>query len=192
MKTINIFDDTSVACCFTGYRPAKFPFPLKKGDKEYTEFENRLTETVLSLCDRGVLTFYTGMAMGFDIIAAETVLNIRDMCFSKAVRLSAVVPFKGQPSSFDEEWRRRYETVLSSADETVVLSNDYYNGCFHRRNKFMVDNSEVVVTWFDGQSGGTASTLHYADRRQKEIINLFDCREEKEPLVYFDCDTDAE
>ena len=36
----------------------------------------------------------------------------------------------------------------------------------------MVDNSDFVITWFDGQSGGTASTLSYAQKCGKRIINL--------------------
>lgn len=190
MKSIKIFDDGFKSCCFTGYRPQKFPFPLVKGDSQYTDFENRLTETVLSLCEKGVFTFYTGMAMGFDIIAAETVLTIREGYDMGGVRLIAAVPFKGQSSQFDSSWKKRYDSVLKMADETVVFSDDYYRGCFAHRNQFMVDNSDVVVTWFDGQRGGTASTLYYAEKNEKKIINLFEGADLVGPYTYFEFDDD--
>ena len=36
----------------------------------------------------------------------------------------------------------------------------------------MVDNSKTVVTYFDGQRGGTANTLRYAASKKKRIINI--------------------
>jgi hypothetical protein len=36
----------------------------------------------------------------------------------------------------------------------------------------MVDNTEAVITFFDGKSGGTAVTLKYAQSKDKEIINI--------------------
>ncbi len=190
MRSIKIFDDGFKSCCFTGYRPQKFPFALEKDDIKYTEFENRLCDTVLSLCERGVFTFYTGMAMGFDIIAAETVLQIRESYNKGAIQIVAAIPFGGQASKFDDAWKKRYDAVLKSVDETVVLSDNYYRGCFWRRNEFMVDNSDVVVTWFDGKKGGTASTLCYAQKNEKEIINLYNGADLNGEYIYFDVDTD--
>ena len=72
------------SCCFTGYRPEKFPFNLERENADYTDFENSLIETVFSLTDEDCFTFYSGMAMGFDIIAAEAVLryNQTNSCLS--------------------------------------------------------------------------------------------------------------
>ena len=38
----------------------------------------------------------------------------------------------------------------------------------------MVDNSDYVVTWFDGKRGGTENTLKYAAKKRRHIINLND------------------
>ena len=64
-------------CCFTGYRPSKFPFKLSVNDEKYIKFENNLVEGILELINEGCRVFYTGMAMGFDIIAAETVILLK-------------------------------------------------------------------------------------------------------------------
>lgn len=160
------------SCCFTGYRPEKFPFALKRQNAEYTEFENRLIETVFSLTDEECFTFYSGMAMGFDIIAAEAVLLLKQR--NPSVRLICALPFKGQGTGFCEPWGERYKKILSAADEVVVLSDKYYSGCYSRRNAFMVDNSDYVVTWFDGRHGGTENTLKYAAKKRRHIINLND------------------
>ena len=160
------------SCCFTGYRPSKFPFELTDDNGEFKKFENKLVDAIFSLPDEECFTFYCGMAMGFDIIAAETVLLLRETYKKAKISLVCVIPFIEQAASFSEEWKERYDGVLEQADEIILLSDKYYNGCYRKRNEFMVDNSDFVVTWFDGKSGGTRNTLAYANRNAKRIINL--------------------
>ena len=158
------------SCCFTGYRPAKFPFSLEKGVGGLEKVENSLIEAVFDLYNKGCKTFYSGMAMGFDILAAEAVLLLKEN--HSDVRLICAVPFEGQGVGFPEPWRGRYEKIAERADETVMLANKYYRGCYFKRNAFLVDNTDYVLTWYDGQSGGTAATVKYAQKKGRDIINL--------------------
>ena len=161
-------------CCFTGYRPRKFPFLLERGGKEYTEFENALMDELLNLANNGFRTFISGMAMGFDIIAAECVLTLSQTPkFRDAdIKLVCALPFKDQAKKYPAEWKERYDALLKSADQTIIISNDYYKGCYFDRNRFMVDNSDCVVTWFDGNKGGTKNTLEYAKEKGRAVINI--------------------
>ena len=158
------------SCCFTGYRPEKFPFKLQREDGEYIAFENRLIETVFSLPEEECFTFYSGMAMGFDIIAAEAVLLLKSR--NPQVKLICALPFAEQGSGFYGPWRERHEKILHSADKVIKVSEDYFAGCYAKRNAFMVDNSDYVVTWFDGKHGRTENTLKYAAKKRRHIINL--------------------
>ena len=162
--------EKNLACCFTGYRPSKFPFAFGEGE-EYIKFENKLMSAIFSLPDEKCFTFYTGMAMGFDILAAELVLLLKNRkdC---AIELVCVLPFKGQENAWSEEWQERYNKVLESADKVILLSDHYYKGCYFKRNNFMVDNSDIVLTFYDGQTGGTAQTLGYANKKGKKIVNI--------------------
>lgn len=165
--------DTSLIykkCCFSGYRPSKFPFKLNSDDLDFEIFEKHLYTTLNFLIDDGCRIFYTGMAMGFDILAAETVLYFKTKI--PYIKLVCVVPFENQQNSYPPEWKERYEGILKYSDETVVLSKDYHNGCYHNRNKYMVDNSDYVVTWYDGKPGGTRNTLLYAKKKLRTVINL--------------------
>lgn len=175
--------DKTLNCCFTGYRPAKFPFKFSADDPRYAAFENSLLEAIFSLPKENCFTFYTGMAMGFDILAAEMVLLLKEKgdC---VVNLICVLPFKNQTAGWDEDWKKRYDNVLKNADEVILLSEEYYKGCYFKRNNFMVDNSDLVLTYFDGAPGGTAATLKYAAQKNKKIINLADSDES--PLTYRD------
>ena len=161
-------------CCFTGYRPAKFPFRLSQGDSEYVKFENALVQGILGLISMGCDTFYTGMAMGFDIIAAEAVLLLKNANTGYNIKLVCVVPFRGQGECFNDYWQGKYNNILNRADEIITLSESYHTGCYQVRNKYMVDNCDYVLTWFDGKSGGTRNTLNYAASKQRQILNVYD------------------
>ena len=43
-----------------------------------------------------------------------------------------------------------------------------------RRNEWMVDASDVVVSYVTHTFGGAATTLRYAERKHKRIINLYE------------------
>ncbi len=161
----------NISCCFTGYRPAKFPFALSYGKKEYTDFENSLIKEVFSAYGFGCRRFYSGMAMGFDIIAAETVLELKRI--KPDVSLCCAIPFRGQNNSYSADWNERYNKILELADEIIYVCDGYSRGCYAKRNKYMVDNSDVVITWFDGRPGGTANTVKYAKDIGRAVINLF-------------------
>lgn len=164
--------DVVYKCCFTGYRPQKFPFKVSISDSEYVKFENILTEGVMKLIDENCRVFYTGMAMGFDIIAAENVALLKRACPDLKIKLVCVIPFSGQEEGFSTIWRQKYINIINSADEIITLSDKYYNGCYQVRNKFMVDNCDYVFTWYDGKSGGTRNTVDYAAKKGKKIFNL--------------------
>lgn len=161
-----------LSCCFTGYRPSKFPFTMDREDSKYKAFENSLIEELLGLVKQNCLIFYSGMAMGFDIIAAEAVLLLKNAYPKLPIKLVCVIPFEGQEDSFTSYWKERYYNVLENCDEKIVLSDSYFTGCYQKRNIFMVDNSDYVLTWYDGKSGGTRNTIDYALSKGRFILNI--------------------
>lgn len=156
--------------CFTGYRPEKFDFDLKKGSKKFDILITRLEKTIISLINDGCRVFYCGMAQGFDILAAECVMKLKNTY--PDIILIACLPYKQQEFGFASDWRSRFYDILFACDETVCLNDNYTNWCFMERNKYMVDNSDYVVCWYDGRKGGTKNTIAYARKNLKQIINL--------------------
>ena len=160
------------SCCFTGYRPEKFGFPFSTEDKRYCTLVRRLYTGIADMLEKGCTVFYTGMAMGFDLLAAEHVLTLR--LARKDIKLIAVVPFIGQEKGWSEEWQNRYREVLAECDEVITLSDEYSKWVYSNRNRYMVDRSRYVLTYFDGKEGGTKNTLSYAVKNGREILNIFE------------------
>ena len=127
-----------------------------------------LRRTVGELYARGFRTFLSGMAVGFDLAAAEAVLELRER--APGVRLVAAVPFRGQEMRFSPADRERFRRVLAEADSVEVLAPAYHRGCYAVRNDFLVDNARVLVAWYDGSPGGTRYTVRRALGRGLEVV----------------------
>lgn len=134
------------------------------------EASDALERTLEALYDRGFRTFLSGMAVGFDLAAAEAVLALRER--RRDVRLIAAIPFHGQENRFGLLDRQRYRRVLAEADDAEVLSPAYHRGCYAVRNNFLTDHASLLVAWYDGMPGGTHYTVCRARRSGMEIVNL--------------------
>lgn len=154
---------------FTGYRPEKFSFPLITGDADYDEFYNNLYNAIKSEAKENT-TFYCGGAMGFDIIAGEIVLKLKKE-FPK-INLIMVVPFLEQSKGFTPVWKLRYKTLINNANDIVYIEKDYISGCYHKRNRYLVNNANTIITYYNGKSGGTRYTIEQATKKGLKIINI--------------------
>lgn len=158
-------------CCFTGYRPEKMPFLLNNGQAEYNEFYNKLKAAIVDAVADGFDTFYNGGAVGFDIIAAEIVIELKK---EYDIKLYLALPFPEQADRYRGEWLARYEKIVAACDGKTYACESYFPAGYQMRNEYMVDNSERVITYFNGQKGGTANTIRYALRKGKNIVNTCD------------------
>ncbi len=111
------------------------------------------------MIEQGVVTFYNGMAMGFDLTAAELVLELKKKF--PQVKLIACVPCYGQEKRYSAEDKERYANILHRADETVTLAERYHTGCMHERNRYMVDRADYLLAYCHDDKGGTAYTVRY-------------------------------
>lgn len=132
----------------------------------------RIEECVREAYRNGITNFISGMAIGFDLLAAEVVLSLRHEC--PAITLTAVLPFREQASRFNELNKYRYYKCLSQADDIVILSNDYTAKCYLERDRFMVEHSSLLIACYDGRNrGGTFWTVNFAARTGKNVINIY-------------------
>ena len=145
-------------CAFSGHRN------LNGGGLDFS----LLDRVVCDLIKTGTTEFYCGMALGFDTAAAESVLAQK----TEDVKLIACLPCANQTETFSESATRRYQSVLARCDKVITLSPEYYSGCMHARDRFMVDNCDVLVCFLRKQSGGTFYTVNYAKKCGKKIIEL--------------------
>lgn len=134
-----------------------------------------ISEVVLCQYSNGSRRFLSGGAVGFDLIAAEEVMALREL--HPDILLILVVPFEGQDAKYSRVDKLRYRKVWQSADEIVVISDEGFSmSAYHQRNDYMVRHSSCVMAYNNGMVNGrgTQATLRMAARQGVEIINLYD------------------
>lgn len=132
----------------------------------------RLSNAVLDAYGNGIRNFISGFAIGFDMMAAEVVVSLKQTYLD--ITLTAAIPFNGQASRFSFYDRKRYDRLLKEADEVIVLSDSYYPRCFLERDEFMVNNASSLIAYYDGrEKGGTFFTIRKAMAQNIPIVNVF-------------------
>ncbi|MEA5057272.1 MAG: SLOG family protein [Anaerotignum propionicum] len=159
--------------CFSGHRSERLP----QSNEEMEKLKLHLWEKVDKAIENGIDTFYFGACYGFDLLCANVVLQrkrVIKLADPKTIKLIAVVPFEEQAKNWKESDREIYYDTLAQCDEVITLSTRYTQGCYHERNRYMVDHSNKLICYHDGSSGGTAYTVKYAEQKQLQIINLYE------------------
>ena len=149
-------------CCFTGHRN----IPLLKRKAVVRNLKNELT----TLIDKGYQFFGAGGALGFDTIAAQTVLELKEQF--PHIKLILVLPCETQTRGWKEKDIAIYEEIKRQADKVVYTSKEYTRGCMHKRNRHLVDNSSICIAYLTEQSGGTAYTVDYSMKNGLSVINI--------------------
>ncbi len=163
-------DHKNITAAFSGYRPEKMRL-CRAAPEVCREPYPLIRETVAALYATGYRRFLSGMARGFDLWAARTVLRMRSEGFPE-LRLTAAVPFRGQQAGYGRAEATLYEEILDAADCVETLSAFYDRDCFRRRNDWMTDRASVLVCYYTGLGGGTRYTVERARRSGLKVINL--------------------
>lgn len=158
------------SCCFTGHRASKLPWGFNEQDMRCVEFKEKLLAVIGAVYESGVTHFICGMANGCDMYCAEAVIKLKESC--PDITLEAAVPYDGQESRWSTDLKQRYHDIIINCDSVNIISNKYTSFCMMQRNKYMVDNSSILIACYDGKYGGTWNTIKYAMDRDKEIIQI--------------------
>ena len=154
----------------TGHRPDKL-FGYNLYHPGYIDLGWKMKDFLYkkySTC--GPITCISGMALGVDQLFALVALKMRDYN-GLDVKVVAALPCLNQ----NKNWRddTYWQNIMSRADEKVYVHNGEYTlWCMQKRNEYMVDNADSILAVWNGTSGGTANCIRYANRKNKEVVNI--------------------
>ena len=139
--------------CFTGHRPEKL-------SEHKDRIKERLNAAIDAAIEEGYDTFITGLARGVDLWAGEMVLEKKKT--NPSLSLIAAKPF----DVFSVDWKE-YSYIIENADEvftaTCNAEDTQSDEAYTTRDRWMVDNSSLVLAVYCGAEGGTKSTIEYAN-----------------------------
>lgn len=148
-----------LAIMVTGHRPHKlWGYNDPARDKALVE---RLKSEINRIRQDGPAIIISGMALGVDMAMAQAAVELQ-------LPLKAFVPCTQQDAKWSQEYKTKYSFYLEYAKRTAgitwVTRGTYAEDpdCMNKRNKAMVDSSDIAIAVYDGQpSGGTYHCVAY-------------------------------
>ncbi|HWQ58249.1 MAG TPA: SLOG family protein [Clostridia bacterium] len=153
--------------CFTGYRPSKLPWGENEEDPRCAALKFRLVEDIVAAYARGYRTFVSGMALGVDTYAAEAVLALCKVLGD--MELVCAIPFPAYAMTLPRAHRERYEAIILGCARCAVCSEKSGSASMALRNRYMVENSSLVIAVYDGKQGGTRNTVTLAQSLGRDV-----------------------
>ena len=133
------------------------------GDISETEsMKTWLRDTITELIEQGAEKFLLGGYGTFDNLAASAVWDAKKQ--HPDIKSVLVVPYLDR-----KVYAKNYDYTTYPPLETVPR-----RFAISKRNKWMVDASDVVVAYVNHDWGGAYTTLAYAIRKKKVIRNYAD------------------
>lgn len=150
--------------CFTGHRILKEPT---------AELKRRVSAVVEELIQREYRYFSVGGARGFDALASEAILKLRER--DPRIHLVLVLPFENQYSyerNWSEEEIAQHHRLKEQASKVIMLAPSYDLGLYYRRNRHLVDNASTCVAYMTRENSGTGYTVRYARSKGVQVVNI--------------------
>ena len=149
-------------CCFTGHRIIKIT----------PELIQRLRDAIVDVIGQGVMEFYDGGAIGFDMLAAETVIELKTEYHDIKLHLLLPCPSEEQVKGWNNTQIARYEKILNAADSITVVSEHYTKDCMKRRNERLVALADYCICYCMNPRSGTGQTVRIAKEKKTNVLNL--------------------
>ena len=155
----------SQTCCLTGHRV----IPPGEEKKIMVRARNILLRLIR---EKNVRFFGVGGAVGFDMLAAEFLLSLRDESEAQ-LKIISVLPYPAwrETEDWTDELRAREEAILRASDKVVYVRPAYEKSVFLLRDRALVDGSAYCVSYCNRPRTGTAYTVKYALSRGVKIFN---------------------
>ena len=148
--------DKEKTCCVTGHRD----IPAEQMDR----IQKLLRQEILAAIEDGYTHFISGFAAGADLLFADIVAELKEIY---PITLEAAIPYPGRMKTPDETFQR----LIRCCDTVKIHSDSYFKGCYMRRNRYMVDQSQRVVAIYNGcPTVGTAATVRYAKGKDVRVV----------------------
>lgn len=113
--------------------------------------------------------FLTGGMGQFDGMGAGAVRAAKRRHPEKNITLALVQPYLSNRLNADKEYyESRYDQIIIPEE----LDAAHYKAAIGLRNRWMVDQADTVIAYVYRDFGGARTTVRYAQRQGKTVINL--------------------
>ena len=115
--------------------------------------------------EKSFVEIYIGRNGEFDVYAASIVKRIQQEIGKENSELICVLPYRGK---YTEYYEKYYDSVIIPE----CISKSHPKGAITKRNRWMVEQTDLYVCYVEREKGGAYNALKYARMLGKQIVNL--------------------
>ncbi len=113
--------------------------------------------------------FYSGDMGEFDKMCSSVVRTAKRQHPELDIKLVVVLPYMMTKVNTDKElYARLFDEIVIP----IELAEAHYKSAITKRNRWIVDKSDCLIAYVYRNYGGAYTTMKYAYRTKKEVINL--------------------
>lgn len=114
--------------------------------------------------------FYVGGRGDFDRMASAAVRTIKERYRDKKIQLYLVEPYMREGLNRDKDHNKMlYDGVIIPHE----LLGIHPKAAITKRNRWMVDQSDLLIAFVQRDFGGAYEMLKYARRKNVTVVNIF-------------------
>ena len=157
--------------CLTGHNPQTLTILDDENSLETTQLRKVLKKSIIELIEtENAKHFISGMSLGIDMMCAEIVLELKEEY--PFITLECALPYETQAIRWRVESQEKYYFILRDCDKDTMLQTRYTSDCISKRNKYMVDKSDIILAVWNGSNSGTGNIINYARKINKTIKQI--------------------
>ncbi len=138
--------------------------------ENYFALEERLTEIVERLVrEKEYVEFLVGKNGEFDVLVASVIKRVQKKRGNENSSLSLVLPYQTADLKSNLDF---LEAFYDSVEICCESEDAHFKAAIQVRNRSMVSRSDLTVFYVQKKHGGAYQTYDWAQKAQKNIINL--------------------
>ncbi len=142
-------------CCFCGHGK-EWNLPI--------DIDQRVKEKIKNLIKVGVNIFYSGGMGAFDKKCETVVRQLKRE--NENIQIILIIPYrtKAIDAAFQE---KKYDEIIYPD-----LGQVHFKAAIQKRNRWMIDNSDYLISYVRNSTGGARQSFEYAKKTNINIIEL--------------------
>ena len=143
------------ACCGFGHRNV------------FENLSEKLDDAIESAVQQGCEIFYTGAIGDFDSLFSSAVRRAKKTY--PHIKLICVKPYFTNDINTNRDYYAAFYDDIIIPDE---LAGIHYKAAIKARNRWMIDNSDIVIVYTIRNYGGAYEARRHTERQGKYLIGL--------------------
>lgn len=143
------------ACCGFGHRNV------------FENISDKLDQAIESAIQQGCEIFYTGAMGNFDSLFSSAIRRAKKNY--PQIKLICVKPY------FTNDINTNKDYYVALYDDIIIpdeLADIHYKAAINARNRWMIDNSDIIVVYTVRNYGGAYEALKYAKRNRRTVFTI--------------------